>query len=109
MTNKCELCDNCVIDNEDRLCYNCFGWHCCRYCDYKFVEHNEDYCSAKCEELAKRKLAKNKKCELCNKPTIDEEDRLCYDCFGWKSCQKCGNDFIDPNDECDCCEPEEKK
>lgn len=47
------------------------------------------------------------KCANCNNFVIDEEDTICYECFGWKRCEKCGEDFIDPDDECGRCEPEE--
>ena len=46
------------------------------------------------------------KCEICNKPTIDYEDKLCYECFGYKCCERCGFNFVPPDGDCDCdCEP----
>lgn len=39
------------------------------------------------------------KCELCDNCVIDNEDKLCYKCFGWKCCKNCGFEFVEPGED----------
>lgn len=44
-------------------------------------------------------------CEECGEECEDEEDRVCYECFGWQTCERCDERFIEPEaEECPRCQ-----
>lgn len=69
---KCEECDNRKEDEEDRFCYECYGWITCSHCGKRFCDPEED------------------KCFNCDKPYKTYQVRVYYDDLNRASC-----DFVE--------------